>query len=225
VTDSTCWTVVRGAAQGRVGDREAIARRYADVVRAYLGARWRGSPLASEVEDAAQEVFLDCFKEGGALERVDPTRAGGFRAFLFGVVRNVALRAERSAARRRVKPADDSFDADRLPADERSLSVVFDRAWATAIVREAAARQTERAARDGDAALRRVELLRLRFHDGLPIREIAARWREEPDRLHHEYARARDEFRAALEEVVAFHHPGSREDAREEARRLLDVLA
>ena len=28
----------------------------------------------------------------------------------------------------------------------------------------------------------------------------------------------------ALEEVVAFHYPGSREDAREEARRLLDVL-
>jgi hypothetical protein len=26
-------------------------------------------------------------------------------------------------------------------------------------------------------------------------------------KLHHEYATARDEFRAALRQVVAFHHP------------------
>jgi hypothetical protein len=28
-------------------------------------------------------------------------------------------------------------------------------------------------------------------------------------RLHHEYATARDEFRAALRTVVAFHHPAA----------------
>jgi hypothetical protein len=54
-----------------------------------------------------------------------------------------------------------------------------------------------------------VELLRLRFNDGLPIREIAVRWGEEAARLHHEYATARDEFQSALREVVAFHHPGT----------------
>jgi RNA polymerase sigma-70 factor (ECF subfamily) len=136
----------------------------------------------------------------------------------------VALRAERSAARRRGTPGDVAFDADRLAGDDASLSALFDRAWATAIVREAARRQAERAAREGDAAVRRVEILRLRFHDGLPIREIAARWAEAPDRLHHEYARARAEFRAALDEVVAFHHPGSPEEARAEAARLLESL-
>ena len=51
-------------------------------------------------------------------------------------------------------------------------------------------------------------LLRLRFHEELPIREIAARWQEDPARLHHEYATARDEFRTALRAVVAFHQPG-----------------
>jgi hypothetical protein len=57
--------------------------------------------------------------------------------------------------------------------------------------------------------VRRVELLRLRFQDGLPIRSIASRWGEDPAKVHHEYATARAEFRAALREVVAFHRPGA----------------
>lgn len=43
----------------------------------------------------------------------------------------------------------------------------------------------------------------------LPIREIAERWHEDTAKLHHEYATARDEFRAALLHVIAFHHPGA----------------
>jgi hypothetical protein len=58
-------------------------------------------------------------------------------------------------------------------------------------------------------AVRRVELLRLRFHDGLPIREIARLWGCDADAVHREYARARQEFRAALSDVVAYHHPES----------------
>jgi RNA polymerase sigma-70 factor (ECF subfamily) len=222
--DSTCWTVIRGAARGEAAARDEFVARYAPVVRAYLGARWRGSALASEAEDAAQEVFLDCFKEGGAVARADAGRPGGFRPFLFGIARNVALRFERSHARRRARPSDESFDADGLAARDDPLSAFFDRAFATAVVREAARRQAERAERQGEAAVRRVEILRLRFHDGLPIRDVAARLGEDPARVHHEYARAREEFRAALDEVVAFHHPGSPEDARQEADRLLDAL-
>ena len=47
------------------------------------------------------------------------------------------------------------------------------------------------------------------FHDGLPIRDIAAYWEIDPAKLHHEYATARWEFRTALRAVVAFHYPGS----------------
>src|SRR5262245_60126495 len=208
-SDSTCWTIVRGAADGRAADREEFARRYGPVIRACLGARWRGGALSAEVEDAAQEVFVDCFREGGAVERAEPGRPGGFRAFLFGVVRNVALRFERNHARRRVRPGAEAFDGDGVPADDASLATVFDREWATSVVREAAARQAERAAKAGNGnngnndALRRVDLLRLRFHDGLAIREIAARWGVDADVLHHEYAKARAEFRAALEDVIA----------------------
>jgi RNA polymerase sigma-70 factor (ECF subfamily) len=92
--------------------------------------------------------------------------------------------------------------------DEPSLARVFDRAWAQALIREAVRRQAEHARARGPAAERRVELLRLRFHDGLPVREIARLWDADPARLHHDYATARQEFLAALREVVAFHQPG-----------------
>src|SRR5262245_18464723 len=55
--ESTCWTVIRGAAAGRPSDREELARRYLGVVRAYLAARWGGSALRDDLDDAAQEVF------------------------------------------------------------------------------------------------------------------------------------------------------------------------
>ena len=203
--ESTCWTVIRGASAGNRADREEFARLYEPVVRSYLLARWPG--IGGEVDDAVQEVFLACFRPGGVLERADPGRPNGFRAFLYGVARNVARQIEARRARLPEQPpAADGLDA--LPGEDDSLSAAFDRAWAKALMREAARRQGEEAARKGAAALRRVELLRLRFHDGLPIREIARRWGEDAARLHHEYSRARDEFRAALREVVAFHHPG-----------------
>jgi hypothetical protein len=53
--------------------------------------------------------------------------------------------------------------------------------------------QAEATARSGDRAVRCVELLRLRFQEGLPIRDIATRWNEDAAKLHHEFATARDE--------------------------------
>jgi RNA polymerase sigma-70 factor (ECF subfamily) len=216
---STCWTVIEGAAAGRAADREEFARRYGPVVRAYLAARWRPAD-AHALDDAVQEVFVECFKRGGVLDRADRDR-GGFRAFLFGVVRNVALRAEAQRARRREHGG---ADLERVPADESSLSRVFDRAWAKALMREAAQQQRAAAERSGETALRRVELLRLRFHEGLPIRDIARRWGAEPAALHHEYARAREEFREILMRLVAFHHPGPPEAIERECADLLALL-
>jgi RNA polymerase sigma-70 factor (ECF subfamily) len=111
-----------------------------------------------------------------------------------------------------------------VEADEDSLSRVFDRAWAQAVLREAARRHEERAAAHGEEARRRVELLRLRFHEGLPIREVSRRWGADPAVLHHEYARARREFRAALLETVAFHHPGTPAELEQECANLLALL-
>jgi RNA polymerase sigma-70 factor (ECF subfamily) len=221
--DSTCWTTLRDAAAGERPAREEFAARYAPMVRAYLAARWRPSPMLQELDDAVQEVFVECLRQGGALEHARADRPGGFRPFLYGLVRNVALRFERARARRG-REAVGGLDPGCIADDETSLSRAFDRAWAQALMRAAAARQERLAADRGAAARRRVELLRLRFRDGLPIRAIARLWDADPAALHHEYARARDEFREALLEVLAYDHPAPRAELERECRELLALL-
>jgi RNA polymerase sigma-70 factor (ECF subfamily) len=218
--DETHWTVILGAAAGKPGAREEFARRYGSAVRAYLGARWRGTPLAGELDDAAQEVFVDCFKEGGALARVDPDHEGGFRAFLYGVVRNVARRFEQRRARSREV---EDPEPPEPPASDDSPSRAFDRAWARTIMRLAREIQAANARRDGDEALRRVDLLRLRFEEGRTMRDIAADWGMDGRKLQYEYLKARQEFEAALHEAVRRHYPHA--VAEGEAARLLDLLA
>jgi RNA polymerase sigma-70 factor (ECF subfamily) len=195
--DLTCWTLIRGAAAGDAIAREQFGRVYRPVVRAYLAARWRHS--RHDPDDATQDVFVECFRAGGVLDRAEPDRDGGFRAFLLGAVRNVARRHEARARPAEPLPAE-------LPADDTGPAEAFDKAWARALLKEAA--RTQQASATNPGARRRVELLHLRFGEGLPIRDIAARWGVAAARLHHEYATARDEFRAALRRVVAFHHPG-----------------
>jgi len=209
--------MIRGAAAGRPTDRDEFSRRYAQVIRAYLAARWRGSVLVGEIEDAIQEVFVDCFREDGALGRADPGRPGGFRAFLYGVVRHVAQRIERARAKTGLRLGDEHD----VPARQRSLSAEFDRAWASAIMRQAARLQGNLARAAGPDAIRRLELLRLRFHEGMPIREIAELWNEEAARIHHQYAKARAEFRSALHTVVAEHLTASTPKIEKEAERLI----
>jgi RNA polymerase sigma-70 factor (ECF subfamily) len=222
--ESTCWTAIRAAAAGQPAQRDEFARLYGPVIRAYLGSRWASSPARAELDDAVQEVFVECFKQGGVLDRAETGRPGGFRAFLYAVVRNVALRFEtgRGQAKEQQPPSD--LDVNQIAADEESLSRDFDRAWARALLREAAQVQEQRAQKAGEAALRRVELLRLRFHEGLPIRDIADRWQVDAALLHHEYAKARQEFRAALLEVVGFHQPGSPAEVEQQCAELLAVL-
>jgi RNA polymerase sigma factor (sigma-70 family) len=221
---STCWTVIQAAAAGSKEDGAQFVQRYAPLVRAYLAARWRQSPCAGELDDAVQEVFVDCFKPDGVLARADAAGAGGFRAFLYGVVRVAALRVETRHARMQERQTCGDSVLDEISADDASLSAVFDRAWAGALVREAAELQEKLARQSGEAAERRVELLRLRFHDNLPIRDIAERWQKEAAWVHHEYARAREEFKAALMEVVAFHHPGTAAEVEQECSSLIVSL-
>src|SRR6516165_1153595 len=120
--ESTCWTVIRAAAAGSDADRDELARRYLGVVRAYLSARWRGSQLRHVLDDAVQEVFVECFRQGGALEAVGSGRVPGFRAFLYGVIRNVARRFE-SRPVRAAGPVPD------VEANEESQSRLFERTW------------------------------------------------------------------------------------------------
>ena len=217
VPDITCWTLVQNAAAGDADARNHFARLYEPAVRAYLGNRWKSANNRS-VDDAVQDAFVELFKSGGALGKVDADRAGGFRAFLYGVVRNVALRHETKTPTPLSLPAE-------LSNDDTSLAAAFDKAWAMTLLREAARVQSESAERNGERALRRVELLQMRFQRSMPIRDIATEWNEDPAKLHHEYATAKDEFRVALRTVVSFHQliatPGEIERACAELIGLL----
>ena len=216
-SDLTCWTLIHTAAAGNRESRERFARSYASVIKAYLAARWQGRPDSPAIEDAMQDVFVECFKPGGVLEKAEADRPGGFRAYLLGVVRNIARKRETRS--RTIEPIPDSF-----PADDTSVARAFDRAWAKTLLKEAARLLAERAKGD-PVAERRVELLRLRFQDGKPIREIAEKWNEDAAKLHHEYATARNEFREALLAVAQFHAPHATPAAIEETcRGLLELL-
>jgi len=221
----TCWTVIRGAAAGRAEDREDFARRYEPIIRAYLAARWTNGPLLAEIDDGVQEIFIDCFREGGVLERADAEKPGGFRSFLYGVIRIAALRIESGRARRDARSPSSTVDLSGVPADETSLSRVFDREWAQTQVREAMRLLEERAREAGEPALRRIELLRARFGEDLPIREIAARWGMDATRLHQEQTRARREFKKALFDVVRFQITAPPEVVLRECEEILALLA
>jgi len=224
---STCWSLVDAAARGLRSERDELARRYLPVVETYLRARWRGTRWIGEVEDAVQEFFVECFRAEGFLARVDPARPGGFRAYLFGAVRNVARRfEERERHGRREAVVGSGRELEALEGRDDRLSRAFDRAWARALVRRALAAMRERADAAGADAVRRVEILALRFEDGLPIRAIAERHGDDAERVHREYARARREFKSALLEVVAAHSRAGAAPAEVEAecRALLELL-
>lgn len=220
----TCWTLIQLAADGEPEHRQAFARRYEPVVRAYLVARWRGSPLTASVDDATQVVFVECLKEGGVLAKATPDRAGGFRAFLYGAVRNVARRFEAEAIRNQQRQPASASVLETHPNDETRLSLAFDRTWARQIMKEAATRMSENAENGDDAATERVELLHLRFNENLPIRTIAQRWNRPAESLHRQYAKARKEFHQALLAVMAFHFPDDPVRAEQELTHLLAVL-
>ena len=90
-------------------------------------------------------------------------------------------------------------------------------------MRQAATHQREAAGEDQDRR-RRVELLDLRFGEGPPIRDIATRWGDDPARVHKAYARAREEFRTSLLEVLRFHQEGSAAELEARAQELLEAL-
>jgi RNA polymerase sigma factor (sigma-70 family) len=220
--ESTCWTMVTAAAGGDQHARVRFTDIYLDVVRCYLAARWRDRPALRDLDDAVQDVFLECFRSGGALARLSRHGSGAFRTFLYAVVRNVALRHEdRIRAGRQVAFAE-AGGVPEPPAGDATPSVAFDRAWARTVL--ARARDRQRRAAHQEDARRRVELLDLRFGDGLGIKEIAERWEMEPERVHTMYRRARAEFKLALFDELAFHGHADVSAVEGEAMRLLSLL-
>ena len=135
----------------------------------------------------------------------------------------MALRIE-TRNQRGLKVEHDSY-LGGVPSDDSSLSRSFDREWARAVMKEAASLQAERARASGKNALVRMEILRLKFQEGLPIREIATKLALDATHVHRQYAVARREFREALFDTVKFHHPGTMAEIERECAELLTLLS
>ena len=220
----TCWDLLRGAAEGRALERERFCLTYGPVIRDFLGRRWGRGAYAQEIEDAEQETLIECLRERGALERAIGTVEKSFRALLFGVTRNVARRFEERRAKiaRREAPAKTGHEGEPDPSADPQRD--FDRAWATNVVRRAREDLEARAEGAGGAAARRCDVLRMRFFEDLPIRAIADRLEEDPARIHHDYAKARSEFREALLRIVRFESAVEDFDPEAEIRFLMTSL-
>lgn len=220
---TTSWDLIHSAAGGDAAARRQFAERYESVARGYLAQRWRGAACVGDLEDAVQEVFLDCLRSDGALQRADQAR-GEFRGFLFGVVRTVALRFEHARGQQLARGLPVGSAVDHLVGDETAASQAFDREWARSMLRIAMQLHRQRAEQDGEEQLRRVELLRLRFEAGMPIRDIAAQWQCDPAWLHHEFARARRDFKRSLGLALGLELTVTQDRLDHEVRRLWEAL-
>jgi RNA polymerase sigma-70 factor (ECF subfamily) len=216
--------MILGAAAKQPADQERFAVMYTPLVKAYLAARWRLPLEHEEVGDATQEVMLQCFRERGALETLDPGRANGFRAFLYGVVRNVAAMTERKRSRVREAQAAHSGVFEQ-PDDDPSLSRVFDRAWAEVVVHEARALLQKRALMRGGSAALRARALEMRFSGGLPPRDIAPQLGIDVKQVYRMLEDGQVEFQEALLDVMAAQVPsGSRAELERKCAELLLLL-
>ena len=185
--------MINQAQNGDTDCRDEVARIYTPLIESFLHNRWRQTPLVSHIDDARQEILFELFRADGALDRFDRKIQSAFRPFLYGVVRNVVRRAE-DRQRRLPQPAGVE-GLGHFTDDDRSLSQMFDRLWAENIIR-----QTMAAIKDDQL----VDILRMRFYDGLPVREIAKQLKLDPARVHKMYANARSEFKYRLKDVFSF---------------------
>ncbi len=196
-----------------------FARRYSPIVRAYLTSRWRTSARKDWLDDAIQNVFVECFRKGGVLHNVREARPQSFRAFLFGVTRNIAMRMEKEQVHRKEERMESELIRDEPAPDGVDPRIEFERKWARTLIAEALDMAAQRSPED-----RAKELFDLRFAQNLPIREIAARWQQPAEEVHRIYARARRRFQHALRDVVAKHEPMDADELNDECRRLLQMM-
>lgn len=219
---TTCWDLLEGASQGDQEDSTEFCNRYRPLIVDYLSRRWRGGARAQDVDDAVQETLIECLKERGAVERAVADGRSGFRGFLHGVTVNVARRFEQRGRERMEQGRSLTTVTHESAVSDDTPDLEFDRAWARNVLAQARLRLRRRALANGERPVRRVELLALRFDEGIPVREVARRWKLPAAHLHKELSKARDEFRQSLIETLRFECRSPELDVDMELSRLLE---
>jgi len=139
---STVWDVIDRAGRAAAGseDLDAVARRYWRPVYRFVRIVWKKTP--EDAQDLTQE-FLAKLLDPEFLQAANPDR-GNFRAFLVSSLRNFLVdqqreaRAARRGGGRRVFSFEigDGEEALQIP-DQADPEAVFQREWATEILRRA----------------------------------------------------------------------------------------
>lgn len=183
------------------GDRQAgaaLVERYFDAVERFFATK--ANPQAAE--DLVQIAFSRCIESAGRWRQ-----SGTFRAFLFGIARNVLLEHIRGRVR-----------------DGRSDAELHE----SAVIDLVPGLSTQLAARDERrhlvAALQRLpldlqSLLELHYWEDLSMEELAATFGVPPGTIKSRLYRARQLLKDALETTSLT------DDARETANRLISTWA
>ena len=222
----TCWDLIEQAASGDHVGQQEFTQLYMPLVKRYLQERWKSSRLAQEIEDAVQEVFVECIRDRGILQQVDPGRGTSFRAFLLGATRNVARRIERKAMGKHAHDQEVTSFLDGIESNEERLTQLFEKDWAQAALRGASQLHQDRATEKGGNALVRWQVLGYHFGEGLTAPAIAERIQADVSNVHKWLSRGRQDFAECLHHVVArqFREGTPAEEIQLECQRMLDAL-
>jgi RNA polymerase sigma factor (sigma-70 family) len=233
---STRWTVVRQAADSQTSSEHALSA-LSELCQiywrpVYLSLRRQGIPQ-HDAEDLTQGFFTDII-ENRAYARADEMK-GRFRSFLLGTLKHFLAHArDRHRAQKRGGGAmpvqlDETAISDAEMHAARcqkwSADGVFEREWATALLRQALDRLAQEYAVASKSAL--FEALKVHLTGAtaaVPYEEMAKRLGREATTLRSDVARLRVRYRAILREEVSGTVIDPR-DVDEELRHLRQAMA
>lgn len=196
---------------------ERFCQRYGPLIRQCIQARWRGSALRHDVDDAIQDVFLAFLRPGGALQSLRAIPPADADAYVRGVVRNTARMIERRAAQRKEVALDSDPATWRVCED--GTARVLDRAWVRGMLSQALAHLLD--PRFSAVRQRRIHLLRLLHYSSLTPGEVASMAGLAPEAVHREMSRARRELRLSLLRQLQQHGGRAASQAERTLRELL----
>ncbi len=186
-SESTCWTMIRAAAAGSAPSvrnwRGVIWPSFA-LISPHVGVRRR---CARNSTMRLRRCLLNVFATGACSTprgQVGP-RASAISSTESSATWPAASRAGVSAPPRRYRKSRRTMPANLASSTGPGRK----RSWPRPVSCKANGRKST-----GALAVRHVELLRLRFEENLPIREIARRWATDPANVHKSYALARRSF-------------------------------
>lgn len=217
----TSWHLVGLAGTDTDLARREFALRYEKFVRRVLAKRWLGTVFRHDFDDAVQEVFFECFKPGGVIEKADVNRGGSFRSLLYQVAFHVAARFERTRRQQHLREGADDWLGE-LPSQDLSGFEAVTREEVTDLVREALRRMLQH--HDPDIRSRG-QLLERRTCQNERINVIADGDPELAKRLHREHSKAKMEWKQYLVDVVQSEYRVPEHEAHAIVADLLSAFA